>query len=104
MSVFTALVFLNMSFFLAEISALKIEKNKPLLENVAKLIAGSSAEEEKDAFGGTEEDVNISDVLVPHYPHPHDPFEHLLQNNRRLRDHGTPLFGHHQIFSPPPES
>jgi ribonuclease BN (tRNA processing enzyme) len=104
MSVFTAIVFLNMSFFLAEISALKIEKNKQLLENVAKLIAGSSAEEEKDAFAGADEDVSINDVFMSHHHHPHDLTEHMLQSSLRLRDHGIPLFGHRQIFSPPPES
>jgi hypothetical protein len=51
-TLFTGVVFLNMSFFLAEVSALKLTQNKKMVENIAKLVAGAASEEEKDAFGG----------------------------------------------------
>lgn len=43
----TGVMFLNMSFFLAEVSALKI-KDKGLIENIVKLVSSSGFEEERD--------------------------------------------------------
>lgn len=66
----TGVVFLNMSFFLAEVSALKLTQNKQMVENIAKLIAGAASEEEKDVFGGNgSEDlkgVTEIDLLLDH--------------------------------------
>ena len=53
MAVFTGLFFLNMSFFMIEVNALKLQKNKLLFENIVKLLNGSGQEEEKDVFGDT---------------------------------------------------
>lgn len=48
----TGIVFLNMSFFLAELNALEFnKKNKALYESLVASLAGIS-EEEKDVFGG----------------------------------------------------
>lgn len=48
LTAFTGLVFINMSFFLAEMNALEIrKKNKALWENMVKVFAGVN-EEEKD--------------------------------------------------------
>jgi hypothetical protein len=48
----TGLVFLNLSFFLAELNALEFSKNnKALYETLVSALAGIS-EEEKDVFGG----------------------------------------------------
>src|SRR5688572_32399437 len=62
MTLVTGLIFLNMSFFLAEVSALKLDQDKQMIGNIAKLIASSSAEEEKDAFGGTDKDASSKEV------------------------------------------
>ncbi|MFZ2907234.1 MAG: hypothetical protein WAZ98_13615 [Cyclobacteriaceae bacterium] len=43
----TGAMFLNMSFFLAEVSALKIS-DRGLIENIAKLVSSSGFEEERD--------------------------------------------------------
>lgn len=49
MTVFTGIVFLNMSFFLAEVSALKLDKyDKKMLENLVRSFSCVS-EEERDA-------------------------------------------------------
>ncbi len=53
---FTGLLFLNMSFFLAEVKALKLDKDKALLENIIKLVAGSLTEEEKEGGGSSGEE------------------------------------------------
>lgn len=51
----TGVLVLNMSFFLAEVEALKLLHNKQMVENIAKLIMGAATEEEKDLAGSAEE-------------------------------------------------
>lgn len=46
-SMFIGVVFLNMSFFLAEVSMLKFDKSD-MIENIAKLIFNGGTEEERD--------------------------------------------------------
>ena len=41
MTLFTGLVFLNMSFFLFEVSALKLNQDKTMFSNIIKLISNS---------------------------------------------------------------
>ena len=105
-SLFTGIVFLNMSFFLAEISALKLDQNKQMMENISKLLAGCAAEEEKDAFGGTsDEDTTAKEIdLIFHY-HTHAPGHNGLELTRDLSvlPQGSPRFGNYEIYSPPPE-
>lgn len=105
-SLFTGIVFLNMSFFLAEISALKLDQNKQMMENIAKLLAGCAAEEEKDVFGGTsDEDTSAKEIdLIFHY-HTHTPRHHVLvlTSNISVFTAGIPRFGNYEIDSPPPE-
>ena len=68
MTLFTGLVFLNMSFFLFEVSALKLNQDKTMFSNIIKLISNSAAEEEKDVFGGTDEDCTAKEVdLIVNY-------------------------------------
>jgi hypothetical protein len=56
MAVFTGIVFLNLSFFLAEVSALKIGKeNQQLIENLVRIFSTVS-EEEKDINTGESAD------------------------------------------------
>jgi hypothetical protein len=66
----TGIVFLNMSFFLAEVSALKLTKDKKMTENIAKLIAGAASEEEKDACSSSAEEdakgLTELDLLLDH--------------------------------------
>src|SRR5688572_30184805 len=50
----TLTVFLNMNFFLLEVSALELDKDKQMARNIAQLIASASNEEEKDIFGNSE--------------------------------------------------
>jgi hypothetical protein len=50
-SVFTAVIFLNMSFFLAEISLLEF-KDRQIIENICSLVLNGGLEEERDAHSG----------------------------------------------------
>src|ERR1043165_9563668 len=69
MTLLTGLIFLNMSFFLVEVSALKLTQDTKLVVNIAKLISSSSAEEEKGSpAGAADEDVSAKEVdLIIHY-------------------------------------
>jgi hypothetical protein len=104
MTLFTGLIFLNMSFFLAEVSMLKLNQDKKMIGNIAKLIASSSAEEEKDAFGGTDEDCSAKEVDLIFQYHTHASADFALISSKRFFfNPGSPLLGSYEIYSPPPE-
>ena len=102
-SLFTGVIFLNMSFFLAEISLLEL-KDQRIIENVCNLVLNAGLEEERDAHSGG------SDV----------PLKAFSMAGENLLLHHSSLFliaskihldaeenychaDHSQIFSPPPE-
>ena len=105
MTLFTGVIFLNMSFFLAEVSALKIRQDKKLFSNIIKLISSNAAEEEKDAFGGPEEDSSAKEVDLIFSYSVHTIHAHIseVNNKRSVFDQGVPLLGSYEIYSPPPE-
>lgn len=49
-SLFTGVIFLNMSFFLAEVSMLEL-KDRQMIENICFLVLNGGLEEERDAHG-----------------------------------------------------
>jgi len=107
LSLFTGIVFLNMSFFLAEVSALKLDKDKKMIENIAKLIAGSSSEEEKDVFGGAADEDSAAkeiDLIFSYTIYTPDGFAYILKSDGHLLKHGLPRLGNYEIYSPPPEA
>jgi hypothetical protein len=107
MALFTGLIFLNMSFFLAEVSALKLTEDKKMVENIARLISSSAAEEEKDVFGGfADEDCSAKEVDLIFSYTAHSIHEHsiLIDNKRGSHAQGLPLLGSYEIYSPPPEA
>jgi len=106
MTLVTGLIFLNMSFFLMEVSALKLHQDKKMLANIAKLISTSSNEEEKGAVGGSaDEDFSAKEVDIISNYIPHTIFSQLtvLNTKRCVHDAGVPLLGSYEIYSPPPE-
>ncbi len=105
MTLLTGLIFLNMSFFLFEVSALKLNKDKKMFSNIIKLISSSAAEEEKDAFGGADEDSKVKEVdLIFNYTtHPVHCIISEVNNKRTVFNQGVPLLGSYEIYSPPPE-
>ena len=105
MTLFTGLIFLNMSFFLAEVSALKLNQDKQMIGNIAKLISSSAAEEEKDVFGGSSEDCSAKEIdLLFEYNTDSATGYILLTKSRRAFVAGSPLLGSYEIYSPPPEA
>jgi hypothetical protein len=106
MTLFTGLVFLNMSFFLAEVAALKLNQDKKIFSNIVKLISNSAAEEEKDAFGGTDEDCSAKevDLIFNYLTHSVHSYGLDVNNKRSVFDQGVPLLGSYEIYSPPPEA
>ena len=99
----TGVVFFNMGMILVEVSALKLDKDHAMMENIAKQIAGCSSEEET---GHSDEDASVKEV-------------DLMDSNlfsiklselsdeiqvKKFEHHGTPRYGNYEIFCPPPEA
>ena len=105
MTLVTGLIFLNMSFFLAEVSALKINQDKKMFSNIIKLISNNTAEEEHDAFGGPDEDSSAKevDLIFSYSTHTIHTFVIKIDKKRTVFDQGIPLLGSYEIYSPPPE-
>jgi hypothetical protein len=61
----TGIAFLNLTFFMAELSLISNAKNKPLIEQLQKLISSSVNEEEQDA---TPENGSSKEVEVDFFP------------------------------------
>ncbi len=103
----TALVFMNMSLIIAEVYALKLDKDKELIENIAKMISGCSSEEETDGVKGlADEDVKVKEIDLMHHSHLTLPLSEILDGPHkiRLQNSGIPRFGNYEIYCPPPES
>jgi hypothetical protein len=106
LALFTGIIFLNMSFFLYEVTVLGLGKNKQMAANIAKLLSTSASEEERDAFaGGADEDAKVKEVdLIFSYD------THSLSvlaskaNAQCATNMGIPLLGSYEIYSPPPEA
>jgi len=101
-SLFTALVFFNMGLVMAEICALKLDKDRALIESIARVINGCSEEE---ADGLADEDSNVKEINMMIGVTPTIPFQYLLDSPHKikLQNQGIPRFGNYEIYSPPPE-
>jgi hypothetical protein len=101
-SLLTGVMFLNMSFFLAEVCMLDL-KDRQVIENICELVLNGGFEEERDAHSGTDaplkmlslvsEDLHLrhsSLFLIASKMH-HDFEDHYLHAD------------HSEKFSPPPE-
>lgn len=101
-AVFTALVFFNMSFVMAEICALKLDKDRQLIENISRIINGCSEEE---ADGLADEDNTVKEIIMIVGIVSNAPFSHLLEspNKIKLQNQGITRLGNYEIYSPPPE-
>lgn len=102
-SLVTGLIFLNMSFFLAEVCMLNL-KDKQMIENVCNLVINAGMEEERDAHS-TGADVSLKEIpfvaeslLLKHS----SLFLIASKIHHEFEDHY--LHADHSIkFSPPPE-
>jgi hypothetical protein len=100
----TGLVFLNMSFFLAEVSMLGLT-NPELIENVAKLISSSGFEEERDGeSSGNDSSAKEVDLLIHQIQLHHSALFLITTKIIRILEDHYPHANYALIFSPPPDS
>ena len=100
----TGIVFLNTSFFMAEISLMKVTSHE-LLQNIAKLVSNSGLEEERDGES-SEKDTSTKEVdllICQVQIHHRSLFLIAAKANHMLDDH-YPHANYSQTFSPPPDS
>jgi len=102
-SLVTGIIFLNMSFFLAEVCMLDIQ-DKQMIENVCNLVLNGGFEEERDAHsGGSDAPLKMfslvgDDLLLRHSS------LFLIGAKVHLDAEENYLHANHsQKFSPPPE-
>ena len=101
-SVITGLLFLNMSFFLAEMAMLKVS-DRQILENIVRLIATGGFEEERDGDTQNEIDTSLEDFLIPHLPTSEQSLLSLLTKVHQAPEDLYPHANYSQTFSPPPD-
>jgi hypothetical protein len=95
------LAFLNMSFFLAEVSFLDFKKGE-LLENIAKLIINTGFEEEREGESGEKNVKEIDPQIAQFQIHRTASFLISVNVNSIIIDHYLHA-NHALIFSPPPD-
>jgi hypothetical protein len=100
----TGLTFLNMSFFMAEISALKTAYDKTAMENIARMFTASLSEEE------TETSSAENHGMASHIDFVEDNLHHLRFEDKGIHSilkahgyHSCPHPGFSQIETPPPD-
>ncbi len=104
-SLFMGLIILNMSFFLAEVSALGIDQNEELMENIVKLFAGCSEDDKDGCAPSNEENPSIKQINI-FFTNPipgTGSCSPLSLFDGSLFSQGVPRFGNVEIFIPPPE-
>ena len=103
-SLFTGIIFLNMSFFLAEVSMLDLQ-DRQMIENVCKLVLNGGLEEERDAHSsGADAGLKMfslaaEDLLMRHS----SLFLIASKMHQEFEDHYLHA-DHSEKFSPPPEA
>jgi hypothetical protein len=100
----TGLTFLNMSFFLAEISMLKGSYNKNVLENIARMFSTSLSEEETDSEGGEgSPPYKEVDLCQQHGNHLRFEDSYMSTTLRSIDGMHMPRSGFQEIVTPPPD-
>jgi hypothetical protein len=105
-TVVTAVIFLNMSFFLVEVSLLELEKDGRFGKIITLVLAGTCFEEEKEAGADTTEEETSAkkiEVVFQNHSYASDGYI-LLSDSKWISDHSIPLGGINETFTPPPES
>jgi hypothetical protein len=99
-------VFLNMSFLVAEVSMLDLHKDSEFAKIIAFIISGTCFEEERDlgTEASGEETAKKTDLLFCGQLHPHSGYVLLSVIKKYIADHRMPLPGNYETFTPPPES
>ncbi|HEX6890599.1 MAG TPA: hypothetical protein VF141_07900 [Chryseolinea sp.] len=104
LSLFTCVIFLNMSFILVEISALKMDQDKQMARNLSVLVASCAAEEEPG--GAADEDSTVSelDLIFSNSSNPGTTANFSNGIQYSIWSHGHPRLAEYEICNPPPEA
>ena len=104
LSLFTCVIFLNMSFIFVEIAALKIDQDKQMARNLSILVASCAAEEEPG--GAADEDSTVSelDLIFSHSSNPGSVNDSSNGIKYSIWSHGHPRLAEYEICNPPPEA
>lgn len=96
---------LHMTFFMAGVTLLGLEKNRVLIENAQKLLAIVSVEEEPDAHSSSESRsvAKIVDILEENLHHSFNENRSATILFKFLADEDGICAGHAQTFTPPPD-
>jgi hypothetical protein len=99
------ITFINMTFLLAEVSVLEKAYDKTTLENIARMISSSMAEEEQDASESSEGNQALQEMDFLHSNHYHLKLEDTGVSNilKIFGVHSNPHPGYFSLFTPPPD-
>lgn len=100
-SLVTGLIFLNMSFFLAEVCLLEL-KDKQMIENVRNLVLNAGVEEERDAHSSGDAPLKMFSIAGELSLH-HSSLFLIASRTHRDAEENYLHADHSKIFSPPPE-
>ena len=104
-TVFTAVMFLNMSFLLAEVRLLGIDKDATFSRIISLIISGTCFEEEKETGGDTSEEGPSKKIdMAFHYQFPWCNAYTVLSALKWAREHSMLVSQTFETFTPPPES
>lgn len=105
LTVLTAIIFLNMSFFLMEVKLLRLYEDKAVMESISRMLAGALCEEERDCSTqspgqGFSEEEYILNRQAKSYPGCY----FLISDHRSMAwNDGSIKYGFFKRFCPPPE-
>lgn len=105
MGAFTALIFLNMGFFMWEVKILGFEKDRQLMENISKMMAGAAFEEERDCSSqSSTQNLAEEEYLPGHQSKTYSGGYFLIAEHTSIMINGGNLEkGFFKKFCPPPE-
>lgn len=103
---FTGIAFLNLSFFLAEVSLLKLDKDNRMIETITNVITGAGFEEESETTSDSHEtgsSLKEVKLLITQNLNHHGSLFLIAQQRNGILVLPRPESGFSQVFSPPPE-
>jgi len=103
MTFVTALLFLNMGFFLLEVRLLGLDYDPQMMANISKMMAGAAFEEERDC-GSLTLNFAEEEYLAGHHTDDHKASLFLISEHiSHVLHDGNCLLGYLKKFNPPPE-
>jgi hypothetical protein len=104
LSLFTCVIFLNMSFVLVEISALKMDQDKQMARNLSILVASCAAEEEPGGTADEDSTVSELDWIFSNSSNAGTKTDFSNGIKYSIWSHGHPRLAEFEICNPPPEA